>query len=70
LYAFGIIRNHPFVDGNKRVGLVVLELFLNLNGYKLTASDEDCYAVISAVAAGTMTERGLAGWVLTRAISK
>ncbi len=41
-YAFGISRNHPFLDGNKRTSLVVAELFLDLNGLDLTASDETC----------------------------
>jgi death-on-curing protein len=51
LYALGIIRNHPFVDGNKRVGTVLLETFLDLNGYALEATDEDLLATILAVAA-------------------
>lgn len=45
LYAIGIVRNHPFVDGNKRVGLVLLETFLEDNGYVLVADDEDILRV-------------------------
>lgn len=62
-YAFGIVRNHPFVDGNKRTGFVALELFLALNGFALTASDEDVVRVILDLAAGSVSEEELAGWV-------
>jgi death on curing protein len=62
-YAAGIIQNHPFVDGNKRVGFVLLELFLNLNGHDLTASDADCYGYISAFARGDIELRDLAEWI-------
>ncbi|HSV30392.1 MAG TPA: type II toxin-antitoxin system death-on-curing family toxin [Candidatus Omnitrophota bacterium] len=62
-YAFGICRNHPFVDGNKRTALVVMELFLDLNGVELTASDEDCVATFTALAAGELGEAELAAWV-------
>ena len=62
-YAFGIVKNHPFVDGNKRTGLVALELFLEQNGYVLTASDVECVLVILAVAEGKLSENELAGWI-------
>lgn len=52
LYALAVIKGHSFVDGNKRVGVVLLELFLELNGYELAASDEETLAMILAVAAG------------------
>lgn len=64
-YAFGIVRNHPFTDGNKRTGLVVAELFLALNGFKLSASDADCVAMILQVADGSMAEAAFAAWVRT-----
>lgn len=68
-YAFGIARNHPFVDGNKRTALVVLELFLELNGHRLAADDADCVTTFLALAAGEIAESELAAWVREYAIS-
>ena len=62
-YAFGIARNHPFVDGNKRTALVVLEFFLALNGWVLTADDVDCVVTLLALADGTLSEAELADWI-------
>jgi death-on-curing protein len=61
-YAFGIARNHPFADGNKRTALVVSELFLALNGHALTAGDADCVLTFLALAAGDIGEAELADW--------
>ena len=55
-YGFGIARNHPFVDGNKRTAFVAVELFLKLNGYRLTAEDAACVLTMLAVAAGDIDE--------------
>ena len=62
-YAFGISRNHPFLDGNKRTSLVVAELFLVLNGRELAATDAECVTTFVQLAAGELTEEGLAEWV-------
>lgn len=62
-YAFALARNHPFVDGNKRAAFVALEVFLELNGWSLTASDEDCVMTILRLAAGQCGEDELAAWV-------
>lgn len=62
-YAYGLARNHPFVDGNKRTAFVALELFLACNGQVLTADDADCVLMMLALAAGTLDEAGLAAWV-------
>lgn len=62
-YAFGIARNHPFVDGNKRTAFVAAELFLDLNGWELNASDEACVLTMLKLAAGHMEEAELAQWV-------
>ncbi len=62
-YGFGIVRNHPFVDGNKRTALVVMRLFLRLNGAELVASPEEKYRVIMALAAGDLAEAELAAWL-------
>lgn len=61
-YAWGIARNHPFVDGNKRTAAVVSETFLALNGHALTASDAEVVVAIVALAAGELTEAELADW--------
>ena len=57
-YTAGIVQNHPFVDGNKRTGFVVGVLFLELNGYRFTASEETAAQAVLGLAAGTMGERG------------
>jgi death-on-curing protein len=62
-YAFGIARNHPFFDGNKRTAFVVMELFLNLNGWYLEASDAVCISMMQTLAAGSLSEEMLAKWL-------
>ena len=62
-YAYGIVRNHPFVDGNKRSAFVALEVFLVLNGYRLEASDEACVITTLSLAAGDLTEDALTAWI-------
>jgi death-on-curing protein len=62
-YAFGLARNHPFLDGNKRTAFVVMELFLNLNGWILEADDAECIATMESVAAGELPEKKLAMWL-------
>jgi len=61
-YAWGLARNHPFADGNKRTSLIVAELFLTLNGYVLTASSAQCAAIVLDLAAGAIQEDTLAQW--------
>ena len=65
-YAFGIARNHPFIDGNKRTALVVSELFLAKNRYLLNAGDAETLAVFLDLAAGDVTEDELAEWFRER----
>lgn len=62
-YGFGISRNHPFIDGNKRTAFVCMELFLAMNDHVLDASDVDCVLTMLAVAAGDMDEPALAAWL-------
>lgn len=62
-YAFGLSRNHPFIDGNKRTSLVVLELFLALNGGELDATDAECVTMFLRLAAGDLSEDALEDWV-------
>lgn len=62
-YAFGIVKNHPFIDGNKRTGYVVMETFLIKNGYILTASPADKYTTFLQLAEGSLSEEELAEWL-------
>lgn len=62
-YMAGIVRNHPFIDGNKRVGFVVGVLFLEMNGYRFTASEEEATQAVMSLAAGTLTEATLLKWL-------
>jgi death-on-curing protein len=63
LYTAGVVRNHPFVDGNKRTGFVLGILFLDLNGYAFGASEEDAAQAVLALAAGTLNETGYAAFL-------
>ncbi len=63
LYALAISRNHPFVDGNKRVALAILESFLELNGYTLSAGDVEFVSVMWALAAGDLKDEQFTAWV-------
>lgn len=62
-YTAGIIRNHPFVDGNKRTGFVVGVLFLELHGYRFTAREADATQAVLGLAAGQMAEKKFAVWL-------
>ena len=61
-YAFGIARNHPFVDGNKRTAAVVSETFLMLNDHRLTCDDVELVVTFLALAAGDLTVEALTDW--------
>jgi death-on-curing protein len=61
-YAFGIARNHPFADGNKRTAAVVSGAFLILNGYSPTATQPELAAAFLALAAGELSEDEMADW--------
>lgn len=62
-YAFGLVKNHPYRDGNKRIGFLALVTFLGINGYQLNATDADVVAEMLALADGTVSEDELAGWI-------
>ena len=62
-YAGGIIRNHPFIDGNKRTGFVICAVFLERNGYELVASEEDATVTTLAFAASEIKEAEYAVWL-------
>ncbi len=65
-YAYGIVKNHPFLDGNKRTGYVVMETFIVLNGSQLTSDFADKYATFIALASGDLTEEELTDWLRER----
>ncbi|HYJ87204.1 MAG TPA: type II toxin-antitoxin system death-on-curing family toxin [Pyrinomonadaceae bacterium] len=65
-YAYGIARNHPFVDGNKRTALVAARTFLLLNGVNLEANQDEKYLTFLQLAQGTLTEEQLADWIRKR----
>ena len=62
-YATGIVRNHPFIDGNKRVGFLIGVLFLEINGYRFNAREEDAAQAVVDLAAGVIDEILYAAWL-------
>jgi death-on-curing protein len=67
LYTAGIVRNHPFVDGNKRTGFVIGVLFLELHGYEFKASEEDATQAVMGLAADTLDEAAYTAWLRVNA---
>ena len=64
-YAFGLAKNHPFIDGNKRAAFLGAGMFLRLNGYRLTASQQNATLTMLALAASEITENNYANWLRT-----
>lgn len=62
-YGSGLARNHPFADGNKRTALIAMRLFLKVNGAEFSASSEEKYRMIVALAAGDLLESEVADWL-------
>jgi len=62
-YAFGIVRNHPYRDGNKRMGFLAMVTFLGINAYTFEASDAEVVTTFVALAAGEVSEEQLADWI-------
>jgi len=69
-YGFGLAKNHPFLDGNKRTTFVAVELFLRLNGYALKADDVACVLTMLAVASGDMDEASFAAWLRQNSLQR
>ncbi len=68
-YAFGIIKNHPFVDGNKRTGFLAAYIFLALNGWELMASEVDAVTVVLALAEGKVEEALFSEWLKANSVT-
>ena len=68
--AFGLARNHPFVDGNKRTAVVACETFILLNDAALEASDDELYPRYLGLAEGSLDEAGFADWLRTKIVAK
>lgn len=62
-YGYGLAKNHPFIDGNKRAAFLAVGLFLYINGYRLTATQSDATQAVLALAAGTKSEEEFAQWI-------
>jgi len=62
-YAFGLVQNHPYRDGNKRIGFLAMVTFLGLNGYDFSVTEAEVVTEILALADGRVSEEGLADWI-------
>ena len=62
-YGFHVCKNHPFIDGNKRVAFVLMDVFLQQNGWEIKAAEEDAYTIIMALASGQLGKAQLATWL-------
>jgi len=62
-YGFHMCRNHPFVDGNKRIAFVLMDIFLQENGWELQASEEEAYETMIRLASGNLAKNDLSAWL-------
>ena len=69
-YAYGLVRNHPFADGNKRTGWVVARLFLADNGFRLQFDPAEAVRMVEALAAGKLSEAEVAAWLRERIVRR
>lgn len=67
-YGFGLVKNHPYRDGNKRIGLLAIATFLGINGYELHATDDEVVAEILALADGRVSEAQLTDWIRAHSV--
>jgi len=67
-YAFGLTRNHPYNDGNKRVALLAMVTFVSVNGHEIEATDDDVLTTMIGLAVGRLAEAELAAWLRTRLV--
>ena len=69
-YGFGIARNHPFIDGNKRTALLAMRAFLFLNGHQLTPDEIETVTVVEGLAAGTVDEASVESWIESNTVER
>ena len=69
-YTFGVVKNHPFADGNKRVGFVIGVLFLELNGYRFAAAEAAAAEAVEALAAGALDEAGYVAFLRANVVAE
>ena len=69
-YAFGIVNNHPFIDGNKRTGFLAAYVFLDINGWESTAPEPEVVAAVLALAIGEIDEKGFSTWLKDRSVDR
>jgi death on curing protein len=69
-YGFGLVKNHPYRDGNKRIGLLAIATFLGINGYELHATDDGVVAEILALADGRVSEAQLTDWIRAHRVKR
>jgi death-on-curing protein len=62
-YGFHVCRNHPFIDGNKRVAFVLMDIFLQKNGWEIVAHEEEAYSLMIDLASGKLTKAQLSTWL-------
>lgn len=62
-YGFHVCKNHPFIDGNKRVAFVLMDIFLQSNGWEIVAHEEEAYSLMMDLASGKLTKAQLSAWV-------
>ncbi|MHB1688068.1 MAG: type II toxin-antitoxin system death-on-curing family toxin [Ignavibacteriaceae bacterium] len=62
-YGFHVCKNHPFIDGNKRVALVLMDIFLQRNGWEIVAEEEETYLIMMTLASGRLTKSQLSSWL-------
>ena len=62
-YGFHVCRNHPFIDGNKRVAFILMDIFLQKNGWEMVAPEEEVYSMMMDLASGKFSKAQLASWV-------
>lgn len=67
-YSFGVARNHPFLDGNKRTAFVIMRTFLLLNGYDIEATQEEKYVTVLKLAEGNLSEGKLSAWIKSKLV--
>ena len=67
-YGYHLCNNHPFIDGNKRIALVAMDVFLQRNGYHITASEKEVYSVVILLSSGQLTKIALSDWLVKNTV--